>query len=56
MAAREYHRSKQDYHLSQSQESFVENANRYLLPLYKRPSILMERGDGVYLWDGSGKR
>ena len=34
----------------------MENLNKHLLFTVKRPSIVMQRGEGVYLYDVEGKR
>ncbi|WP_315067754.1 acetylornithine/succinylornithine family transaminase [uncultured Clostridium sp.] len=38
-----------------STKEFLEEANKSILFTTKRPDIVMERGEGVYLWDTEGK-
>lgn len=40
----------------EEQDRFVDYANQQLLPLYKRPSLVMVRGEGCHLFDMTGKR
>lgn len=43
-----------EYKLNSTKE-FLEEANKSILFTTKRPDIVMERGEGVYLWDTEGK-
>lgn len=43
-----------EYKLSNTNE-FLSEANKSILFTTKRPNIVMERGEGVYLWDTEGK-
>lgn len=43
-----------EYELNSTKE-FLEEANKSILFTTKRPDIVMERGEGVYLWDTEGK-
>lgn len=43
-----------DYKLNNTNE-FLSEANKSILFTTKRPSIVMERGEGMYLWDTEGK-
>lgn len=42
--------------MSQSMEQMVESANRVLIQNYARQPIVMQRGEGSWLWDAAGKR
>jgi len=43
-----------EYKLNNTNE-FLSEANKSILFTTKRPNIVMERGEGVYLWDTEGK-
>lgn len=43
-----------EYKLNNTNE-FLSEANKSILFTTKRPSIVMERGEGMYLWDTEGK-
>lgn len=43
-----------EYELNSTKE-FLEEASKSILFTTKRPNIVMERGEGVYLWDTEGK-
>lgn len=43
-----------EYKLNNTNE-FLSEANKSILFTTKRPSIVMERGEGIYLWDTEGK-
>lgn len=43
-----------DYKLNNTNE-YLNEANKSILFTTKRPDIVMERGEGVYLWDTEGK-
>lgn len=43
-----------EYELNSTKE-FLEEANKSILFTTKRPDIVMERGEGAYLWDTEGK-
>ena len=36
--------------------TLLERADKHLYPNYRQPPLVMLRGEGVYLWDDSGKR
>lgn len=42
--------------MAQSMTEMVEAANRVLIQNYARQPIVMQRGEGSWLWDASGKR
>ena len=37
-------------------EKLLESARAHLYPNYRQPDLVMSRGEGVYVWDTSGKR
>ena len=39
-----------------SNEDLIERAKKRLLLNYKQQPIALVRGEGVYLWDGAGRR
>lgn len=39
-----------------TQAELVALAQRHLYPNYRQPDLIMDRGEGVYVWDTSGKR
>jgi acetylornithine/N-succinyldiaminopimelate aminotransferase len=43
-------------HLKVNTEKLVEDAEKSLLFVTNRPSIVMEKGEGMYLWDTDGKK
>lgn len=42
--------------LPESVQKELEKAARYILPVYARPPLVLERGKGVYVWDTQGRK
>ena len=34
----------------------VEQKSQFLLPVYNRPPIVLERGEGMHVWDMQGRK
>lgn len=45
-----------DFRQNAEARSILERDGEHLLPVYARYPVVMERGEGVYLWDSSGNR
>jgi predicted acetylornithine/succinylornithine family transaminase len=45
-----------DFRQDAEARSILERDGEHLLPVYARYPVVMERGEGVYLWDSSGNR
>ncbi|HEY4010097.1 MAG TPA: acetylornithine transaminase [Acidobacteriaceae bacterium] len=45
-----------DFRQDAEARSVLERDGEHLLPVYARYPVVMERGEGVYLWDSSGNR
>ncbi len=39
-----------------SNSEIIENYNKFVIPNYSRNPIVLVKGEGVYVWDGEGKR
>jgi acetylornithine/N-succinyldiaminopimelate aminotransferase len=44
------------FHQNSAAEVMLRRDSEYSLPVYARFPVVMERGEGVYLWDSSGNR
>jgi|APSaa5957512535_1039671.scaffolds.fasta_scaffold249970_1 acetylornithine/succinyldiaminopimelate/putrescine aminotransferase len=37
-------------------QKYIEDESKYVTPYYPSPPVVIERGQGIYLWDVDGKR
>ncbi len=42
--------------ISEDVQSFIDKKARYLLPVYARPPLILNRGSGMYIWDTQGRK
>ena len=39
-----------------NQKDYIEQGEKYILKTYNRYPVVLEKGEGVYLYDAEGKR
>lgn len=42
--------------VSPSVKTFLDRANKYILPVYARPPFVLSHGKGAYVWDTEGRK